>query len=40
LKKDGDITLTTSGTFKIDAAVVDISGSTKITIAGSVVEIN
>jgi len=40
LKKDGDITLTTSGTFKIDAGVVDISGSTKITIAGSVVEIN
>jgi hypothetical protein len=40
LKKDGDITLTTSGTFKIDAAVVDISGSSKISISGSSVEIN
>ena len=40
LKKDGDITLTTSGTFKIDAAAVDISGSSKISITGSSVEIN
>lgn len=40
LKKDGDITLKTSGTFKVDAAVVDISGSAKVKIAASAVEIN
>ena len=40
LKQDGDITLKTSGTFKIDAAVVDISGSAKVKIAASAVEIN
>lgn len=40
LKKDGDITLKTNGTFKVDAAVVDISGSAKVKIAASAVEIN
>jgi uncharacterized protein involved in type VI secretion and phage assembly len=40
IKKDGDITLRTNGTFKVDAAVVDISGSAKVKIAASAVEIN
>jgi phage baseplate assembly protein gpV len=40
LAKDGDITFTTGGTMKIDAAVVDIGGSTKVKIAGTEVEIN
>jgi hypothetical protein len=40
LSKNGDITLTTSGTLRIDAAVVDIGGSTKVKIAGTEVEIN
>lgn len=40
LKKDGDINVKTSGTFKVDAAVVDISGSAKVKIAASAVEIN
>ncbi len=40
LKKDGDITMKTSGKLKLDAAEIDLTGSTKIKLSAAQVEIN
>lgn len=40
LKKDGDVTLTTSGKLKLEGNEVEISGSSKVKVKGGQVEIN
>jgi uncharacterized protein involved in type VI secretion and phage assembly len=40
IKKDGDITISTSGNLKLEGADVEISGTSKVKISGPQVEIN
>jgi hypothetical protein len=40
MKKDGDITLSTSGKLKLEGAEVEIAGSAKVKINGATVELN
>jgi uncharacterized protein involved in type VI secretion and phage assembly len=40
LKQDGDITLKTSGNFKLDATQIEIAASGKVKISGAAVEVN
>lgn len=40
LKKDGDITLSSSGKIKIEGTEIEIAGSAKTKVTGAVVEIN
>jgi hypothetical protein len=40
IKKDGDISISTSGNVKLEADQVEISGNSKVKISGAEVEIN
>lgn len=40
IKKDGDVTLTSSGKLKLEGTEVEISGSSKVKVSGAQVEIN
>ena len=40
LKKDGDISLETTGSLKIKATEIELSGSSKVKISGAMVEVN
>lgn len=40
IKKDGDITISTEGTLKLEANQVEISGNAKVKITGAEVDIN
>lgn len=40
LKKDGDVTIKTSGKLKLDATEIDLTGSAKVKLSAAQVEIN
>jgi phage baseplate assembly protein gpV len=40
LKKDGDVTVSTPGRLKLEGNEVEISGSSRVTVKGGVVEVN
>ena len=40
LKKDGDVSLKSSGKLKLEGSEVEISGSSKVTVTGATVDIN
>lgn len=40
MKQDGDVTIKTSGNFKLDATQVEIAASAKVKISGAIVEVN
>lgn len=40
IKKDGDITISTTGNLKLEGAEVEISGTSKVKVSGPQVEIN
>jgi phage baseplate assembly protein gpV len=40
LKKDGDITIKTSGKLKLDASEIDLTGSAKVKLSAAQVEVN